>query len=222
MVRLHQFPLCPFSRKVRLALAEKGLAFELVLEQPWIRREAYLDVNPAGQTPGLARDGAPPLADSCAIVEWADEVGTGPALIGSDPELRAEARRLSAWLDGKFYAEAGVLLLQERMLKRLVERKPPDSGALRRAAKALESHLDYFEWLLDTRRWLAGAQLTIADLAAAAHLSVADYLSALDWTGHPSVKAWYMALKSRPSMRPLLAERVEGLFPPGHYDKLDF
>lgn len=222
MLRLHQFPLCPFSRKVRLALAEKGIAFELALEQPWVRREVYQDISPTGQTPALAREGAAPIADSAAIAEWADEVGHGPSILGGDANLRAEARRLAAWMDGKWYGEVGVVILQERMLKRIVEKTSPDSGALRRAARAMETHFDYLDWLLDTRRWLAGASLTLADLAAAAHLSVADYLSALDWSAHPNVKTWYMAMKSRPSMRPLLAERVEGLFPPSHYDKLDF
>lgn len=221
MWRLHHFPLCPFSRKVRLALAEKGAAFELVQEEPWARAEAFLQLNPAGQTPALVADGAA-IADSVAIVEYVDEACDGPSLLGESPLIRAEVRRLTAWIDQKFYVEAGILLLQERFLKRVLQRTSPDSQALRRAARAIETHFDYFEWLLDSRRWIAGPHMTIADFALAAHLSVADYLSALDWHGHPSVKAWYMAMKSRPAMRPLLAERVEGLFPPTHYDKLDF
>lgn len=221
MWNLHHFPLCPFSRKVRLALAEKGGEYTLVLEEPWARREAFLELNPAGQTPAMVGDGLV-LADSVAITEYVDETLPSPSLLGEDPVIRAEARRLVAWLDQKFYVEAGVILLQERLLKRLLQRTSPDSQALRRASRAIETHFDYFEWLLDTRRWLAGGLLTLADLALAAHLSVADYLSALDWHGHPSLKAWYMTMKSRPGMRPLLAERVEGVFPPAHYDKRDF
>lgn len=221
MWQLHQFPLCPFSRKVRLVLAERGAAFELVLERPWERREAFVELNPAAQTPLLIADGHA-IADSAAIVGYVDECGTSPSLVGADPASRAEARRLAAWFDGKFYGEVGAVLLHERMFKRVVRRDPPDGQALRRAGRAIEAHLDYMEWLLDTRRWLGGAALSIADLAAAAHLSVADYLSGVDWSGHEAVRTWYSAMKSRPAMRPLLTERMEGVSPPGHYDKLDF
>ena len=221
MWRLHQFPLCPFSRKVRLVLAEKSAAFELVAEQPWDRTEPFLDMNPAGQTPVLVADGHA-LADSAAITEFAEDMLDGPSLLGATPAERAETRRLVAWFDQKFYPEVGIHLLQERMFKRVVRRDPPDGQALRRASRAVETHLDYLEWLLDTRRWLAGPAFGLANLAAAAHLSVADYLSGVDWGGHETARAWYSAMKSRPAMRPLLAERMAGIAPPAHYDKLDF
>ena len=48
MWQLYQFPLCPFSRKVRLMLAEKGVAHELVRESPWLKRDEFTDLNPAG------------------------------------------------------------------------------------------------------------------------------------------------------------------------------
>lgn len=221
MWRLHQFALCPFSRKVRLVVAEKGGMIELVREAPWDRNDAWLALSPTGQTPVLVVD-EQAIGDSIAASEYADEAIAGPSLIGAEPRERAEARRLVAWFDQRFFTEVGVTLLQERFLKRVVRREPPDGQALRRASKAVEAHLDYMEWLLDTRRWLAGASFGIADLTAAAHVSVADYLSGIDWSGHENVRTWYSALKSRPSMRPLLAERVEGLFPPAHYDKLDW
>lgn len=218
---LHQFSLCPFSRKLRLCVAEKGGALMLGAAAPWEKTDAFLALSPAGQTPVLDADGVV-IADSGAAVEFVDEVLDGPSLWGAEPGARAEARRLAAWFDSRFFTEVGVALLQERMIKRVVRREPPDGQVLRRAARALETHLDYMEWLLDTRRWLAGGALSAADLTAAAHLSVADYLAAVDWSGHRAVRDWYSAVKSRPAMRTLLAERTEGLFPPGHYDKLDF
>ena len=81
---------------------------------------------------------------------------------------------------------------------------------------------DYIDYLLDHRRWLAGPALTLADLAAAAQLSVADYLGGIDWRGHKQTADWYAVMKSRPSFRPLLAERMEVIQPPAHYDKVDF
>jgi glutathione S-transferase len=221
MWRLYQYPLCPFSRKVRLALAEKGVEAELVAERPWERRDEFVDMNPAGQTPVLVGERAV-LCDSSAICEYFEETIERSPLIGASAADRAEVRRLTAWFDQKFYAEVTHLLLAERMYKRIVERASPDGAALRTAGRNLENHLGYLEYLLDHRRWLSGATIGLADLAAAAHLSVADYLGALDWKGHGTAKQWYSVIKSRPSFRQLLTERMDGLTPPAHYDKLDF
>ena len=67
------------------------------------------------------------------------------------------------------------------------------------------------------RRWLAGAQLSLADFAAAAQISVIDYLGALDWSGHEEAHGWYRVMKSRPSFRPLLTEKMDGIPPPAGY-----
>ena len=221
MWRLHQYPLCPFSRKVRFACAEKGVAVELRLELPWERRDAYAAMNPAGQTPVLANDRLT-LADSAAICDYLEETVDRAPLLGSGPEERAETRRLIAWFDQKFYAEVTAPLLSERMYKRVITRLAPDTAALRDAGRNAEAHLDYVDYLLDRRRWLAGPAFGLADIAAAAQLSVADYLGGVEWDGHEPARQWYSALKSRPTFRPLLAERMDGVRPPPHYDKLDF
>ena len=77
---------------------------------------------------------------------------------------------------------------------------------LREAMKLANGHLDYVDYLIDHRAWLAGSTMSMADLAAAAQISVADYLGGIDWTGHEQTKAWYAMFKSRPSFRPLLSE----------------
>ena len=221
MWQLHQYPLCPFSRKIRFQCAEKGVAFELVLEYPWERRDAFLLLNPAGQTPVLV-NGSTTLIDSCAIAEYLEETVDRTPLMGSGAAERAETRRLTAWFDQKFYGEVVAPLLAERMWKRLVTRGAPDAGAIRAAQRQAESHLDYLDYLLGNSRWLAGPVFSLADMTAAAQLSVADYLGGLDWEGHEESATWYAAIKSRPTFRPLLADRMEGLPPPPHYDKLDF
>jgi len=223
MWQLFQYPLCPFSRKVRFALAEKAVPHELVRENPWDRRDEFVDLNPACQTPVLvAPNGGAVLIDSSAICEYFEETVERAPLLGAGSLDRAETRRLVAWFDQKFYAEVGVLLLQERMYKRLVHRASPDATLIRQAGRNVEMHLDYIEYLLDHRRWLGGSTFGLADITAAAHLSVADYLNGVDWTGHGQAKQWYSALKSRPTFRPMLGEKMEGLAPPPHYDKLDF
>lgn len=221
MWRLFQYPLCPFSRKVRFACAVKAVAVELVLEQPWDRREEFAALNPARQTPVMQK-GETILVDSAAICDYFEETVDRVPLLGSGPEDRAEVRRLVAWFDQKFYAEITAPLLGERMYKRLYSRQAPDAGVVRSAGRNAETHLEYLDFLLDRRRWLSGAAFGLADIAAAAQISVADYLGGIDWEGHEPARTWYSTLKSRPTFRPLLAERIEGLPPPAHYDKLDF
>ena len=222
MWHLFQFPLCPFSRKVRLVLAEKGVPYEPVRENPWERRDEFVDLNPASQTPVMTDDRGTVLVDSSAICEYFEEtVETAPMLAGNAVS-RAEVRRLAAWFDERLHREVVEPLMTERMKKRLVTRDAPDTGVLRAAMRVANAHLDYIDYLLDHRRWLAGPALSLADLAAAAQISVADYLGGIDWRGHQQTADWYAGLKSRPSFRPLLAERMEVIQPPTHYDKVDF
>ncbi len=221
--QLFQFPLCPFSRKVRLAMGEKGLLCELVRENPWAQRDEYVDMNPAGQTPVLADPASNLLLiDSVAICEFLDETVAGATVLPGTAANRAEIRRLATWFDQKFHDEVGRPLMYERMEKRLVHRQSPDARALRDAMRLANSHLDYVDWLLDHRRWIGGPLFSLADLAAAAHISVADYLGGIDWRGHERTRHWYSGMKSRPSFRPLLGERMEVIVPPDHYDKVDF
>lgn len=223
MWQLYTFPLCPFSRKVRLLLGEKGVGYELKRENPWERRDEFVDMNPAMQTPVMAdavRDIR--LIDSTAICEYFEETVEKAAMINGTAVNRAEIRRLVAWFDTQFFADVTGPLMYERMEKRLVHRAAPDAKLLRDAMKRAISHLDYVDYLLDHRNWLAGAQMSLADLAAAAQISIADYLGGIDWKGHEQTRRWYAALKSRPSFRPLLSERMEVINPPAHYDKLDF
>ncbi|MEZ0494912.1 glutathione S-transferase family protein [Sphingomonas sp. IW22] len=220
---LYQFPLCPFSRKVRLLLAEKGVGYEPVRESPWLRRDEFLDMNPAGETPVMVHSerGGRPMIDSMAICEYFEETVEKSAMLNGTAADRAEIRRLVTWFDVHFYRDITRPLLTERMEKRLVLRTSPDSGRLREAMKAAVAHLDYIDYLLDHRQWLAGATMSLADLAAAAQISVADYLGGIDWKSHEPSKRWYVGMKSRPSFRPLLAERMEVIAPHADYEKLD-
>ena len=94
--------------------------------------------------------------------------------------------------------------------------------AIRDAMRNAHAHLDYIDYLIDTRNWLAGATMSMADLAAAAQISVADYLGGIEWKGHEQTRAWYSMFKSRPSFRPLLSERMGHIKPPPHYERIDF
>ena len=222
MWQLYQFTLCPFSRKVRLLLNEKDVGYELVKEAPWEQRDEFLDLNPAGQTPVMVEPAKHlTLIDSMAICEYFEETVDRAAMINGPATARAEIRRLVAWFDHQFYRDVTAPLLRERMEKR-VQRVAPDAKVLREAMKAAISHLDYVDWLLDHRNWMAGSTISLADLAAAAQISIADYLGGIDWKGHEQSARWYRGFKSRRSVRPLLSERMTGIEPPAHYEDPDF
>lgn len=218
MWHLYQFPLCPFSRKVRLALSEKGVAYETKRLYPWNAEESFYSLNPAGRTPVLydpERKRA--LVDSQAICEYFEETVDRSPLILGNASARAEIRRIVALVDEVFFADVTAPLLDEKMKKRVILRTSPDAAVLRGAMRLAHDHLDYLDWLIDNRRWLAGAQLSLADFAAAAQISVAEYLEGIDWDGHDATRGWYRVMKSRPSFRPLLAERMEGIPAPRNY-----
>ncbi len=221
MVRLYHVPLSPFCRKVRLTLAEKRIEVELVEERYWEQGPDFLRRNPAGKVPVMKWDNRT-MSESQAICEWLDETIPQPPLLPREPDARYEVRRLCSWFDDKFHGEVTSKLLYERVNKKIMGLGYPDSKAVKSGATRIKYHLDYLGWLLDQRRWLAGDVMTLADFAAAAHLSCLDYISDVDWNRSSAVKEWYAKIKSRPSFRSLLADQVPGFPPPAHYADLDF
>ena len=202
----HMF-LSPASRKVRIALREKNLDFELRSEKVWERRPEFLALNPAGQVPVLVEADGAVLADSVAITEYLEEVYREPfALLPESPAERAEARRLVAWFDQKMGREATRNLIEEKLMKRFLGRGEPNSAAIRAGKENLKTHLDYIGYLAERRNWLAGDRYGLADIAAAAQVSCVDYLGDVAWDDYPVAKEWYVRVKSRPSVRPLLAD----------------
>jgi glutathione S-transferase len=223
--RLYHHPLDPPSRRARLALAEKGAACDFFIEKPWEPSDELLALNPAGETPILVVEEGKDrriLADAQAICEYLDETHAAASLLGKDPFARAEVRRLIGWFDRKFYSEVTSLLVGEKVIKRLQGAGEPDSLKIRAACHNIRGHLDYIAWLTERRNWLAGDAISFADLAAGAQLSVVDYLGDVPWDAHVLAKEWYARLKSRPSFRGLVGDRIAGFAPPPHYADLDF
>ena len=222
MRTLYHLWLSPFCRKVRIALDEKGLDYELVTESLWERRPEFLAMNPAGEVPVLVQPGGPTLADSAAICEYLEETAPAPPLLPGAPEERAEVRRLVAWFDIKFNREVSDNLIGEKFTKRFLRLGQPDTRALRAGKANIRYHLDYIGWLTERRTWLAGGAFSLADVTAAAHLSALDYLDDVPWSEHPGARDWYARVKSRPSFRGILADHIPGEPPPEHYANLDF
>ncbi|MEE8332715.1 MAG: glutathione S-transferase family protein [Alphaproteobacteria bacterium] len=219
---LHHLWLSPACRKVRVVLREKGLDFELKIEDLWQRSEEFIALNPAGEVPVLVEEDGAVIADSGAICEYLEEIAPDPPLLPGAASNRAEVRRLVAWFDGKFSTEVSDNLVGEKILKRILKRGGPDGRAIRAGHENIHYHLDYIGWLTERRTWLAGPDLSLADIAAAAHISAVDYLGDVPWNEHQPAKDWYARIKSRPSFRPILADHIPGEPPPQHYADLDF
>ena len=219
---LHHLPLESGSRKIRILLAEKGLEFALTVEKIWERRPSFLQLNPAGEVPVLLEADGTSIAGAGVIAEYLEEAYPEPSLLGRTPIDRAETRRLVNWFEVKFRREVTANLVDEKLMKRFLGQGGPNASAIRAGLANVHYHLDYIAWLSERRRWLAGDSISLADITAAAELSAVDYLGDVPWDEHAGAKQWYARLKSRPSVRPLLADHVPGVPPAKHYADLDF
>ena len=222
MRTLYHLWLSPFCRKVRLALLEKKLDFQMKTEAVWDRREEFLALNPTGEVPVLIETDGTAISGSDAICEFLDETHGEPPLFGRQPLQRAETRRLVYWFDHKFNEEVTTNLVGEKIMKRFLGLGEPESKKIRAGHANIHHHLEYIAFLADRRKWLAGDEMSLADLAAAAHLSAVDYLGDVPWNEHEGAKDWYARVKSRPSFRPMLEDHIPGAAPAGHYANLDF
>ena len=183
---------------VRLTLAEKHLDFEARVEKVWERRGDFLAMSPTGEVPVLVEPDGATLFDASVIVEYLDECYPAPPLLGEDRLARAETRRLVSWFNGKFGHEVTDNLVGEKIIKRLFRDGYPDSEAIRTGKANIQYHLDYLDYLAEQRRWLAGDAISLADITAAAHLSVIDYLGDVPWENHGEARDWYARIKSAP------------------------
>jgi glutathione S-transferase len=230
MFKLYHHPLSAASRYIRLVLAEYGQQVEFVEEKPWLRRDEFMRLNAAGALPVMIEDGGDPVCGGIVTGEYLDEtIGAmmrEKRLMPENPRERAEIRRLTEWFLVKFDSECVRYLVGERVYKRLMATTDgggePDTALIRAGRKNLKGHLKYTGWLAASRNWLGGMRISQADLAAAAAFSVLDYLGEVDWEADPAARDWYARVKSRPSFRPLLADKIFSLPPASHYIDLDF
>ena len=111
----------------------------------------------------MLEDNGLAVPDSRVICEYLEEAYPDTSLLGRTLAERVEVRRLVAWFDGKFDEEVSRNLAGEKFMKRLLGRGNPDATALRAGYANLRHHLEYIGWLAETRRWLAGDELSLAD-----------------------------------------------------------
>ncbi|MAU86470.1 MAG: glutathione S-transferase [Rhodobiaceae bacterium] len=230
MIKLFHFPICPFSRRVRLSLCEMNVAFSMINENIWDERREFLALNPAGTLPLIIDEDDNIIINTYAIIEYIEEKfkddNTNLSYISGDIYQKAEIRRLIDWFDNKFHREVTKVIIRELIDKYYqkdeLDNTSPNMELVRLAQENSSYHFDYISHLINSRRWIGGDALSQADFAAAAHISCLDYLGKVDWDRWVTLKNWYARIKSRPSFSPILEDNIAGFRPPAYYSNPDF
>ena len=185
----------PFARKVRVALREKGIAFEEVLENPWAAGTTVPDTNPLGKVPALILDDGRVVYDSKVIVEYLETLGRPPPLVPADPALRVAHRQIEALADG--VCDAVVLTVLER--SRLPDLQSGDW--IGRQTRKIEAGTAALARLLGEGEWFTTSGFGLADVAAGCALGYLDLrFPELDWRRrHPALGRFFARLDARPS-----------------------
>ncbi len=189
------------------------------IEKTWERRTEFLAMNPAGDLPVLIEKDGTTLSNSQVVCEYLDEVYPEVNLIGHDPVQRAETRRLVNWFDRKFNKEVTENLVNERLMKYVLNLGEPHGPSIRAGRANIHYHLDYIGFLTERRKWLAGDFFSLADISAASHLSAVDYVGDVPWEQHDSARKWYDSVKQRQGFQGVIEERVPDFEPAVAYLK---
>ena len=222
---LFHYPLHAYSRVIRILLAEKQLEFKLQYESPWSLSDQLLACNRYEILPTLTDTNGTTVSGVTAIIEYLEEAYPSHNLTGETLMQRTETRQIANWFLYSFYQEAYYPILDEKIVKRFKSKSvnAPDPAIIRNALYKIPKYLNYVIHLLDRRSWLAGRDFSIADISAAAFISVLDYLSTLKWSNYDdTLQTWYLRVKSRKSFKSLLADTIPTVPPSKNYAKLDY
>jgi stringent starvation protein A len=200
MLKLYDYPDCPFCQKVRVILAEKDLEFEKIfvdLRKQEQKLPDFLRLNPYGKVPVLV-DEDEVIYDSTIINEYLEDEYPLPKLMPEDSQGRARVRLLEDYCDNSFIPPTTVLLAQLRKsdAERDVQRVEQARDELRRALYYLRDRLAGHEFL-------AGKEFSLADAAFAPRLMVLGRLGIELEPALASVQAWIDRVRARPSVRGL-------------------
>lgn len=195
MIKLYTFPASSNSRKVRMALIEKGLEFERIpvdLSKREQKNPDYLKIHPFGQVPALDDEGFI-VYDSTIINEYLEDEYPYPPLLPKDSEGRARARLMEDLRDSHFNPASGQL--NRELRKPEAER---DQNAIQQAMAKITECFDRLEKELEGREYLAGP-FSLADIAFVPNIDTLDRIQVQIDPKYKNVLAWIARLKARPS-----------------------
>jgi len=185
----------PFARKVRIALLEKGIPFETLVDLPWNPGAQAPSMNPLGKVPALVLDDGRTLYDSKVIIEYLETLGRAPALLPLEPGARVAHRQIEALADG--VCDAVVLIVLEHA------RRPELQSAdwIGRQQAKVEAGFAEADRLLAGNGWFVGDCFGLADIAVGCMLAYTTLrLPAFEWRGrYPELAAFSRRIEARPS-----------------------
>ncbi|MBI4525042.1 MAG: glutathione S-transferase family protein [Deltaproteobacteria bacterium] len=196
MIKLYHYPLSTNSRKVRIALIEKGLEFERInidLSKKEQKNPDYLKIHPFGQVPALDDEGFI-VYDSTIINEYLEDEYPYPPLLPGDSEGRARARLMEDFRDNHFNPHF-IEIIHETRYKPENQR---DQKVIDQAVAQIVKCFDRIEKELEGREYLAGA-FSLADIAFMANFELMERFNIPVDSKYKNARAWIERLKARPS-----------------------
>ena len=221
MITLYQYYLCSSSRYIRLILEENKISYDTQLENYWKPQKDFLKLNPAGHLPVLVNEENFPIVGANACIEYVKDLEVRPKLFVDNYREKAEINRLVHWFDVIFKKEVFDPIIYEKVFSRIFDNITPNSENIRAALNNLDFHIQYFNYLLNSKNYFIKDDLTYLDFLAAANFSVLDYLGLLNLKDYENIKEWYFKIKSRPSFKTLLKDQIVGLNPHENYKIID-
>ena len=221
MITIYHYYLCSSSRYIRLILEEQKIKYETQLENYWKPQKDFLQLNPAGHLPVIVNEENFPVIGANACIEYIKDLEVKPRLFVDDYREKAEINRLVHWFDVIFKKEVFDPIIYEKVFSGKLDNITPNSENIRAALNNLDFHIEYFNYLLNSKNYFIRDHLTYLDFLAAANFSVLDYLGLLNLKDYENIKEWYFKIKSRPSFKTLLKDQIVGLNPHENYKIID-
>lgn len=205
---LYGINLSTFTRKVRLALAERGIDYRLEVAPMGSPRVRAL--NPLGRIPVL-KDGDTVVPDSSVIIAYLERAYPGPSLYPAAPADLARALWLEEYADTRL-REVTLPFFAEQVVKPLFQGKPGDADVLAAASGPRDEVFTYLEAELAPGEFVPAAGLTVADIAVGAELvTYVQGAGDIDVRRWPRLAAWYSRHAARPAWATILAEEAAAL-----------
>jgi glutathione S-transferase len=205
MPTIHGVNASPFVRKVRVALAEKGIAYDLIPVMPMGQTQEFLAISPLGKIP-VYQDGDFTLPDSSCIIAYLEKTTPNPRLYPADAHAFGKALFYEEYADTRLAEVLGPLFTQ-RIVATKIMKGEPDQAVIEEALGKTPPMLDYLDGAVGDREFLAGGQLSVADIAVATQfVNWAHAGETVDAKRWPSLAAYLERIHARPSFKAVIEE----------------